>query len=116
MGADIHWSTGLSALPQASLVNAPASNRDAILPSGIFSFFCRDFSPSKIGFSKSKIVPMHQMLSASPSDVNAAKRGAHFNLSAVPMRCPQHPSPTVASIGKATAAIGRKVASRFVPA
>jgi len=70
MGAAVQANVAGSELPAASRAKASASNRDAILPSGIFSLFCKDLSPSRTGFSKSKVVLMHQMLSDFSSDVN----------------------------------------------
>ena len=70
MGAVVHTSTGGSVFLEAFRAKASANNREAIFPSGIFSIFCKDLSPSRTGFSKSKVVLMHQMLSVISSDVN----------------------------------------------
>jgi hypothetical protein len=72
MGAVVQTSTGGSEFLEAFCAKASANNREAILPSGIFSFFCKDLSPSRTGFSKSKVVLMQQMLSTTSSDVNPA--------------------------------------------
>jgi hypothetical protein len=61
---------GGSEFLEAFRAKASANNREAIFPSGIFSLFCKDLSPSRTSFSKSKVVLMHQMLNAISSDVN----------------------------------------------
>jgi hypothetical protein len=69
MGAVAQTSMGGSEFLEAFRAKASANNREAIFPSGIFSFFCKDLSPSRTGFSKSNVVLMHQMLSLISSDV-----------------------------------------------